>query len=90
MLVAMLSFSATGLLADYFPAMRKGRNYLRGKAETARKAFSIGCHFLSSLFSQLPAANSSAELETISNPTYVCAQKAAKSLRLKGETAISK
>src|SRR5271163_817677 len=67
MLVAMLSFSATGLLADYFPAMRKGRNYLRGKAETARSAFSIGCHFLSSYFSLLPSDNFNAAPQGITN-----------------------
>jgi hypothetical protein len=69
MLVAMLSFSATGLLADYFPAMRKGRNYLRGKAETARSAFSIGCHFLSSYFSLLPSDYFNAAPQGITNQT---------------------
>jgi len=66
MLVAMLSFSATGNLADYSRQSERGEtNYLRGKAETARKAFSIGCHFLSSLFSLLPQDKSSAATQRI-------------------------
>lgn len=50
--------------------MRKGRNdYLRGKAETARSAFSIGCHFLSSLFSLLPQDNFNPAAQSITNQT---------------------
>src|ERR1700730_1141143 len=46
----LLSFSGTGLLADYSGGTKGGTSRSLGKAGTGAKAFSMQCQFLSSLF----------------------------------------